>query len=375
MSASASLSSSQTQKTQTFSQVRYPVHLVGSVPLRDAAEVFETCAEILGSALMYLPDGEVDREWMGWLVPILAEHPQLEPDIETFLFHSGHPPLRRFRIGQGIPASDIRFDNLRHVDVALSSYDIFRRLKREQKIPAQVRFLYSLATPWALLRFVRADQQDLIYPAYEQAVISAVQQIAEAIPNEELAIQWDFAPEMTTIERAKFPERAEAGSEKQLVHHFRSPQELISLYGRELTRLGNALPEKVHLIYHLCYGDAGHRHSIEPDTTANMVEIANLVSRDVKRTIELIHMPVPKDRDDDAYFQPLNQLTLRPETKLCLGIVHYTDGVEGTERRLRTANRYASGFAIATECGFGRRAPETIPGLLRIHAKVAGLIT
>jgi hypothetical protein len=28
-------------------------------------------------------------------------------------------------------------------------------------------------------------------------------------------------------------------------------------------------------------------------------------------------------------------------------------------------------FSIATECGFGRRRPETIPELLRIHAAVA----
>jgi hypothetical protein len=258
--------------------------------------------------------------------------------------------------------------------VVLSSYDIFKRLKREQKIPAHVRFLYSLATPWALLRFVRSDQQDLVYPAYEQAVISAVQEIAARIPNEELAIQWDFAPEMTTIERASFPDRADPGSEKQLVHHGGSPQRLISLYGNELTRLGNALPEKVHLIYHLCYGDAGHRHSIEPDTTANMVEVANLVSRDVRRSIELIHMPVPRSRDDDAYFQPLGRLKLRPQTKLCLGLVHYSDGVEGTQRRVNAAHRHVNGFAIATECGFGRRAPETIPQLLRIHAKISGLV-
>jgi hypothetical protein len=66
-------------------------------------------------------------------------------------------------------------------------------------------------------------------------------------------------------------------------------------------------------------------------------------------------------------------LALRPETELCLGLVHYTDGVEGTEQRLATAKKYANDFAIATECGFGRRDPGTIPELLRIHAVVAEL--
>jgi hypothetical protein len=34
---------------------------------------------------------------------------------------------------------------------------------------------------------------------------------------------------------------------------------------------------------------------------------------------------------------------------------------------------YAEKFSMATECGFGRRDPRTIPGLLRIHAEVADL--
>ena len=64
-------------------------------------------------------------------------------------------------------------------------------------------------------------------------------------------------------------------------------------------------------------------------------------------------------------------LKLAPETELCLGLVHHTDGVAGTRKRLATAEKYVEDFSIATECGFGRRPPETIPELLRIHAEVA----
>jgi hypothetical protein len=84
-------------------------------------------------------------------------------------------------------------------------------------------------------------------------------------------------------------------------------------------------------------------------------------------------MPVPRNRADDAYFEPLKRLALRPETELCLGLVHHSDGVDGTKQRLVTAKKYAGKFSIATECGFGRRDPRTIPGLLRIHAEVADL--
>jgi hypothetical protein len=104
---------------------------------------------------------------------------------------------------------------------------------------------------------------------------------------------------------------------------------------------------------------------------ADMVEFANRISRQMARPIQLIHMPVPRSRDDAAYFEPLKRLVLQPATELCLGLIHYTDGIDGTKRRLATARKFVSNFSIATECGFGRRDPRTIPELLRIHAEVA----
>ena len=132
--------------------------------------------------------------------------------------------------------------------------------------------------------------------------------------------------------------------------------------------MGNHVPSDIDLLYHLCYGDSGHKHVVEPTDMSDMVEFANRVSRLVERSIQLFHMPVPRNRSDDDYFAPLRRLRLRPETELCLGLVHYTDGVEGTKRRLETAKRHVSRFSIATECGFGRRDPSTLPELLRIHA-------
>jgi hypothetical protein len=105
----------------------------------------------------------------------------------------------------------------------------------------------------------------------------------------------------------------------------------------------------------------------------DMVEFANRVSRQIARPVQLIHMPVPRNRSDDAYFEPLQRLKLRPETELCLGLVHHTDGVEGTKKRLAAAKKYTANFSIATECGFGRRDPQTIPELLRIHAAIADM--
>ena len=64
-------------------------------------------------------------------------------------------------------------------------------------------------------------------------------------------------------------------------------------------------------------------------------------------------------------------LKLKPETEFYLGLVHFTDGLQGAQRRLAAAKRVVSNFGVATECGFGRRPPETIPGLLKLHREVA----
>jgi bacterioferritin-associated ferredoxin len=52
--------------------------------------------------------------------------------------------------------------------------------------------------------------------------------------------------------------------------------------------------------------------------------------------------------------------------------VHLTGGVRGTVRRISTAKQVVPTFGVATECGMGRRAPDTILRLLEIHAEVAG---
>jgi hypothetical protein len=82
-------------------------------------------------------------------------------------------------------------------------------------------------------------------------------------------------------------------------------------------------------------------------------------------------MPVPIDRSDEAYFQPLRKLALSPATEVFLGLVH-RDGVEATKKRIETAARYVPDFGIATECGMARcRTPELVRTLLRIHAEAS----
>src|SRR5207237_5530281 len=98
-------------------------------------------------------------------------------------------------------------------------------------------------------------------------------------------------------------------------------------FGETFARLAAAVPNDVELGFHLCYGDLDAKHFVEPVDATKMVEIANALTTAVRRPITYIHMPVPIDLSDDAYFQPLANLKLSPGTELYLGLVH-ADGVE-----------------------------------------------
>lgn len=344
----------------------YDIHLVGSIPLRDAAEVFRTVGGLLGQRLPRIPDGEtgVRSHWLAWLEPNFSRNAAFEPTGEMSKVHATGDARPLHRLKRGVAAGDIGFDNLRIAEEAIASFEIFQRAKGEGALPGRCRFQVAIANPVSLVqRFVAEDWVGEVLPVYERALLKEIEALAAAVPRQELAIQWDIAQHIFTPLETRRPTRF--GNTRA---------QMMEAFSAMAVRWGNAVPEGVELLYHLCYGDNAHRHAVEPASLAVAVDFANAVSAGIGRPIELIHMPVPRDRSDDAYFEPLGRLRLRPETKLGLGLIHYTDGVAGTRRRIATAEKFARHFLISTECGFARRQRDTIPELLRIHAEVAGII-
>ncbi len=119
---------------------------------------------------------------------------------------------------------------------------------------------------------------------------------------------------------------------------------------------------------HLCYGDPRHKACPSSRKTFQLASPFTTVSQIY--SIEAwtgIHMPVPRAGRMTPIFAPLKGLTTSASTEIYLGLVHLTDGIEGTRKRLQTARRHLTGFGIATECGFGRRDPATVEELLDIH--------
>ena len=340
------------------------VHLVGSVPGQSAAGVFETVSAALGGRLKRIPDGETGprADWITWLEPVFANSPALEKSGEEFRLHPTAPPRTRYRLKPDRSIEDVTFANLFYADIAERSYGDFARLKAEGKIPARCRFQIDLVPAHSVVwLYLQDDLHAPIDPIFNEALKREIDKIAARLPHNQIAIQFDVAS--AVFARLERNDKSSYG---------RSKAETQATFGRILVDLASHVPADIELLFHFCYGDSNHKHVVDPTDMSDMVTMANTLTEGIARPIELIHMPVPRDRSDDGYFAPLKTLRLKPDTQLCLGLVHHTDGAAGTRKRLAAAERVVRDFSIATECGFGRRRPETIPELLRIHAEVAG---
>lgn len=342
------------------------VHLVGSIPLADAESVFENVGRILKGSVKRIPDGETGsrNNWIAWQLPLLETNPKLEPDPET-----SKPTGESTEDGLAVDARSFRFlrvtsgtdaANLdcqtEYAQHAMESFRKFDELQMAGKIPSDVRFQVSLPTPYAVASlYVSPGSWSVFLPAYERAILRDLEIMCANIPEERLAIQWDVCMEVMAWEG-----------------QLKSPEDDLERYTFDsIGRLCDAVPQSVEVGIHLCYGDPGHKHIVEPKDMQILVAMANGISTVTVRPLNWVHMPVPKERDDVAYFQALADLQLNSECELYLGLVHFTDQDEGAAKRMRSALSVVEGFGIATECGFGRRPPATVIPLLELHQRCA----
>jgi hypothetical protein len=345
------------------------VLLLGSVPLSSAAEVFEAAGTALGELARRLPDGETGPQrlnWVGCQAAPFAAASGLEPGGTRLVPGVEHAPFTLYAIKPATGPAGVKFGPLGYADWAIQSYQDFKRLRAAGKIPRATRMQVSMPTPFAVaFSFSAPAAFPTLWKIYERRMFEEVAQIASAIPEGDLAIQWDIAPDM--LEYDTVSPRPEAM--RNLFTSGASPDELVA----GVARAADSVPAGVEMGLHFCYGDPGHKHIVEPVHAGPAVEMANRAAAMIRRPINWIHLPVPRGRSDEAYFAPLRELKLKPGTELYLGLVHFTDGLDGAKRRLAAAKSAVTDFGIATECGLGRRAPDTIRPLLRLHREIAEL--
>ena len=342
--------------------MRPSIHLVGSVAMPDSESVFRALSSELAPWLRRIPDGETGERhrWIYWQREMLLSHlnMELDPDATPLALYQWDGELIRetelVRFKPDVDPSSVVFET-GYAPAAIASYDVFRQLRDDGVIPAGVRFQVCLPTPMAsgYMYISPASIKDYL-PVYEKALLTALSSILDAISHHDLSIQWDICQEVLIFEDY-FPYR---------------PDDYKLQIFDQMTRLGAQVPADVELGYHLCYGTPRDEHLVMPKDTAILVEVANGLASKLQRQLDFLHMPVPRDRVDDAYYAPLAKLKLPPETELYLGLIHHQDH-SGDKQRIATAQKVIPSFGIASECGWGRTDPERVPGLIESHRLAA----
>ncbi|HAD37986.1 MAG TPA: hypothetical protein EYM57_16590 [Gammaproteobacteria bacterium] len=342
--------------------MRPSIHLVGSVAMPDSESVFRALSSELAPWLRRIPDGETGERhrWIYWQREMLLSHlnMELDPDATPLALYQWDGELIRetelVRFKPDVDPSSVVFET-GYAPAAIASYDVFRQLRDDGVIPAGVRFQVCLPTPMAsgYMYISPASIEDYL-PVYEKALLTALSSILDAISHHDLSIQWDICQEVLIFEDY-FPYR---------------PDDYKLQIFDQMTRLGAQVPADVELGYHLCYGTPRDEHLVMPKDTAILVEVANGLASKLQRQLDFLHMPVPRDRVDDAYYAPLAKLKLPPETELYLGLIHHQDH-SGDKQRIATAQKVIPSFGIASECGWGRTDPERVPGLIESHRLAA----
>jgi hypothetical protein len=333
------------------------VHLVGSIGLDSVEDVFRTVGPLLGRRLRRIPDGEPGprRLWVSFQYPVLRASPYLRPDPSGELrLTSGFPKLC---LAEGVRPGEVHFGELGYAREAKGSYLDFCAARERGDVQRGTRFQVCLPTPMGVIyAFCTTRDLGAIERAYEEAMIREAKRICDAIPHPDLCIQWDFCHELILLDG-------------QAQGHFPNVDASLEQVMARMRRISAAIPAGVELGVHLCYGDFGAKHMIEPRDSGRMVEIANAMAKAIERPIQYLHMPVPIARSDDDYFRPLAGLQLQPQTELYLGLLHAADGEAGAEKRMAAARRYVKDFGIATECGISRaRKADLVLRLLDLHA-------
>lgn len=342
------------------------VHLVGSIPLDNAENVFRTVCGSVGNHLTRLPDGETGERisWIKFLQEMIDQHPDFEVD-------PNEPPMKwkqwdglvlreipQYKLKDGTDLDAVKFDTP-YAAEAESSFALFDKLQGEGVIPAGVKFQVCIPTPLAPgYNYISPPARTDFIKVYGDHVVETVKRVAANLDKDRIAFQWDVCQEVLMWEH---------------YYDFQPDYYKEEIFG-VLGLVGNAVPEPAELGYHLCYGSPKDEHLIQPKDTANMVEMTHGIIAAVNRSIQFIHLPVPKDRTDDAYYAPLADLKLPEGTELYIGCVHHADEA-GDAERLAMAQKYVTVDGISSECGWGRADPERVPGLLDSHRKVAESLT
>lgn len=344
------------------------VHFNGSVNLPDAETVMREISSRIPTGVRRMTDGETGERglWINFQIQKFLAMPEFESvSVGQAYDTTGEaeaPAMPRLRLADGVSPEDVNWPDLGYAAAYSESFALFSALQGEGTIAAGVRFQMQYPTPLASVAAFAPEDLAGVAAAYEAALFADLDRALASIPHDRCAVQWDVAVEFGLLEGAMGPP---------------PPLELVV---PGLFRCVDRVPGDVPAGLHLCYGDYGHAHFKQPESLAMQVALANAVVSGAGRPVSWFSFTVPQARSDEAYFAPLRDLSVGPETELDFALVPYhpadqPDGTTGEQVRLIDAMLADSPsgspeWGICTECGMGRAAAEDVPTLLDLHRTI-----
>ncbi|MBP2563262.1 hypothetical protein J2857_006061 [Neorhizobium galegae] len=298
------------------------IHLVGDFPLHNEHEIYKLCHAELGARLLYYPDTRV----------VDGDH------IRTWL------------------AGD--HEAARLSNQARNSLNALKALKEAVGLQSGARATLSILAPFRISRFARPGHPGV--PDADGAYGAWLTKEIERVVTELASSSADLAVQI----KLPFADLAEAAGTDT------ANGTLSDALLDSVTNIIDAVPETIPVAVHMnCRDGAGFK--IQPMHFVDMAELSNRLQERCVRRIDLLHIPVPLVVSDESFFAPLRRLALRSESRLCLGLIHLSDGVEGAMRRIALARTGFPEFALAARSGFAAREPAVIADFVKLHADVA----
>jgi hypothetical protein len=338
-------------------------HLPGSIPLSSAEEVFTWAGQTLGDRLRRVPDGETGEQrkfWQAYL-PWFADNLTLErgPDIPW----GPTAMIPQYRVKPGVTPV---FEPFEFGPWARESYEVFKRLRSAGVLSPttriQVTLPHSVDAVWGA---TEPASTDAVYEAYSAQTKASVEEIADSIPREDLAIQFD-CPSVTC-----------AWIGEEMEGWINDKEYLL----REHIGHGEWVPEGVELGFHLCFGDSIEEENVGEtraddelaSDASGLMELSNALVRGIDRPVTFLHHATYAHWLEPERFEPLQGLEI-DGTELSIGVINLRrdvgleTGIEHTRRRTAAA-REALGpvFGVASSCGMGRYTPEQFAAATELY--------
>jgi hypothetical protein len=342
--------------------------LVGSIPLDTVEEVMRTFGARLGRYLPAMPDGEVGerRSWVNrFCYLVFNGHPDLElvrrpPSINGVeqLLPTKREDSWQFRVKPGVQQVRFGLPGLRigYARDATTSYFVFRTLREQGVLPADMRFQISIPMVNSVVRplyFPEPSDLDKVRPGFEAALAAEIEIITKRIPAKDLAIQWDCAWELSAVYGGPQLPGKEADVETHVA---------------PIRRLSALLPKDAALGFHFCFGTFGGWPAFTPPDLGRAVDLINASVAATGRRVDWVHIPA-LNRTDRNFYAPLGRLKVG-DARVYMGMIHSMDTFAA---RLAAVREFVPDFGVAAYCGFGRTPPEQLPQVLEDHLKAVSL--